>query len=1500
MESDDEFDVERAADEIRQASLQYLLTTISLDGYRQCFDFEAYLKRLRVRVVRELYRQLKQHGAIKAMLEVDAEYTKPEIVKQEGGALERARKMAKRREYELYENAKDVASIGLVTKLRPITHINQVANMVDQMLEDLRTRHIDKMQNGSGFMIRAIVQTVLKVAQHTPLAGSSYLPLPIFLQRKQRNSVFVNVQNQDTRCFGYSILASIKDIAADEHPERIKHYPERDFVLYGLDKLQYPIKIEDLEVVEREIDIAVNVFTFFDDEGKGRKPIYTSKLDDPQKATDLLFWEVDGVGHFAWIRNFHGFVNDLHGNTGKRVHWCKRCFSHFYSPKVFNAHLERCCGVEGYKCVHQLPAEGTKLQFSNNKYMERIPFVLYADFESITKPIGEKEQTRDNPPPSPSGSEENPLVIDEDVVDEEQSENEEIAPRKKPKNVYQEHIPISVGLKLVSSVVGVLDDLPYETYTGKDVTTWFLEKLLEYEKKCTEFLFSDKGIQMTPVQEYLFEQSTECYVCGKPFSDDRQGTKKVHDHDHVSGEYRGAAHSACNLKLRQQRKIPVFLHCFRGYDSHLIVPALGTFKDQRLHVIAQTMEKYLVMSFGKHLVFKDSFQFLSSSLASLTANLLSSGKDAFVQMRKGFEKYDDTKFDLLLRKGVYPYDYMDSEERFKETTLPKREDFFSRLYQQECSQKDHDHALNVWNEFKCESFLDYHNLYLKCDVLQLADVFESFRNTAMREYKLDPAHYVSAPHLSWDAMLLSTGCQLDLLSDDAMYTMIHENIRGGVAMISKRHGIANNKYMNKHYKPNEPSKYLLYVDANNLYGWAMSQYLPNSHFEWLDEAEYSQIDWLAQEKIQVRGYIVECDLEYPEELHDTHSDYPMAPERMIVETELLSEAQIEIGSQYEKSNVKTAKLVPNLFPKGRYSCHYLTLKFYLEHGMKLTKIHRVIRFHQAKWLEPYIEKNSTLRAAAKNDFEKNFYKLMNNSVYGKTTENVLNRKDIRLENDRAKAKKLIDKPHCTGFRIFTPDIAAVSLQKLTSKIDKPTYVGFAVLEYAKLLMYEFHYNHVLKQWPGKAHLVMTDTDSLLYEIETDDVYEDIQNNPGLREWMDTSNYPTDHPLHSRDNEMVIGKMKDECAGKDKDGNRRLNIMVDVVGLRAKMYSFKVYDPVTDTFTTTRKAKGIQKVSIETITHEDYIEQLNDPHENHITVRRIGHLFHIVLTFEQSKRGLCAYDDKRYLRDDLVSTYAHGHYKIRDKEPNTTDEQEAVTVLKTITMRRKNVWQNTVGGAELVDDDGDRHLVVTHSAVASTPVLATMFRKQVHHFPPLFEDDEDDTIAISDDEFDEDEPLIAPPPAKRSKTEKKVQKNVNMLELVEKAKKNMVAKFSKDDVNAAETLVDYCMNNLGQLYIDQKRALQGLKDWLNGKPDEPQSSLKTRALNMLNDARNRKVITAPLSDLEHLLFVLCKAAQHKAMQRMKDPHKVAFTLLSGRSERWYDNGHQALLIKLSME
>ena len=375
-----------------------------------------------------------------------------------------------------------------------------------------------------------------------------------------------------------------------------------------------------------------------------------------------------------------------------------------------------------------------------------------------------------------------------------------------------------------------------------------------------------------------FNKATHCWICDKELGEDR-----VRDHCHFTDRYRGAAHNKCNLQYKKSKTIPIVFHNLSGYDSHLFVKNLG-YVEGSIDCIATNEEKYI--SFTKHisvgsytskktgktnniyysLRFIDSFKFMAASLDSLVKNL---PKDAFNNLSREYP--EEEKLNLLKRKGVYPYEYMDDLSRLKETKLPPKKAFYSRLTEEGISNEDYNHALNVWKTFGMKTLQDYHDLYNDTDVLLLADVFENFRNICLDNYKLDPAHYFTAPGLAWDACLKTTGVELELLSDVDMLLMVERGIRGGISTITTRYGKANNKYMGKDFNKNEPSKYIQYLDANNLYGAAMSMKLPTHGFKWMTNKELSI--W---EKIPC---ILEVDLEYPKELHDLHNDYPLAPER---------------------------------------------------------------------------------------------------------------------------------------------------------------------------------------------------------------------------------------------------------------------------------------------------------------------------------------------------------------------------------------------------------------------------------------------------------------------------------------------------------------------------------------------------------------------------------------------------------------------------------------------
>jgi hypothetical protein len=448
--------------------------------------------------------------------------------------------------------------------------------------------------------------------------------------------------------------------------------------------------------------------------------------------------------------------------------------------------------------------------------------------------------------------------------------------------------------------------------------------------------------------------------------------------------------------------------------------------------------------------------------------------------------------------------------------------------------------LKVWETFGCQNLSDYHDLYLKTDVLLLADVFKNFRKTCQVHYGFDPAHYYTSTGLSWDALLKKPGVELELLTDYDMFLFIEKGLRGGVSMVSQKYAKANNLHFEV-YISKKPTTHLMYYDANNLCGWGMSQPLATGGFEWVKISMEEEI--VRHPDDAEKGYIFEVDLEYPKELHDSHSAYPLAPERMKVKDEWISEYQQnllrEIGGG---GSLETVKMVPNVRIKERYIVHYRNLKLYLSLGMWLKKIHRALKFDQRPWMEPYIRHNTELRKRATNYFEKDLYKPMNNSVFGKTMENLRKRVDVKLvrSSEEDRLRKLIAKPNYSRCKIFDDDLAALHMHKTSLCLNHPIYVGMSILDLSKLLMYDYYYNKVKTKYGDRATLLYTDPDSLFMDIETENIYADIEADP---DEYDTSDYPDDHPLHSTRNKKVLGKMK--CAGVP---------VAEFIVLRPKMYS----------------------------------------------------------------------------------------------------------------------------------------------------------------------------------------------------------------------------------------------------------------------------------------------------------------------------------------------------------
>ena len=571
---------------------------------------------------------------------------------------------------------------------------------------------------------------------------------------------------------------------------------------------------------------------------------------------------------------------------------------------------------------------------------------------------------------------------------------------------------------------------------------------------------------------------------------------------------------------------------------------------------------------------------------------------------------------------------MDSFEKFDQTKLPTKDQFYSILNDQHITNDEYDHAKKVWKTFKIKTMVEYHDLYLGSDVLLLADVFESFRKTCLQYYKLDSCHYFMSPGLSWDAMLKMTNIKLELMTDIDMFQFIEKGMRGGVSYIANRHGKANNKYM-KEYNKKEPSKYIMYLDANNLYGWAMSQYLPTGNFKSMSDKKIKQIDLGKYKADGKKGLILEVDLEYPRELHDLHNDYPVCPEKVKLSNNMLSRYCKNIATKYNISIGLVSKLIPTLKDKKEYVLHYRNLQLYLDLGLKVKKVHRTLEFIQSPWLKQYIDFNTEKQKYAKNSFKKDFFKLMNNSVFGKTMENLHKRVDVRLVTNEKKLDKLTSKPTYVSSKIFNENLMAVYKVKETLTLNRPANVGMCILNLSKTLMYDFHYNYIKKKYDSRAKLFFTDMDSLTYEIEAEDVYKDFWND---KDMFDNSDYSENSPYYCNANKNVIGKFKDEACGVP---------IVKFIGLKSKMYS-----NVKDIEKGGKTAEGIKKNVIKNnIKHEDYKNVLLNNKRLHHKMKTIRSHKHQLGSYEINKVSLSCFDDKHYIHNNGISSYAYGHYKI---------------------------------------------------------------------------------------------------------------------------------------------------------------------------------------------------------------------------------------------------------------
>lgn len=964
---------------------------------------------------------------------------------------------------------------------------------------------------------------------------------------------------------------------------------------------------------------------------------------------------------------------------------CPKCSNTFPTPEKLQEHLEECLVHDNNYRIINLPKtrEYLQLKGTDRLKLNMLHSFMVADFESILSPLGS--------------------ITGNQFFD-------------------SEHLPCSYSLIMESDYPELTMFRVYVGRTADETIEDFCKTILEWSEKAHKFYKTCIPMkEMTPAEKKAFKEATNCYICGKVFTG-QKGGRKVHDHDHLSGDYIGAACEGCNINRRPDRMfIPLFFHNGKNYDTHLLIKEITKEKYKcNFEGIAQNSQK--IMSFkivkfhndetedGKIVTMRDmcdikvldSFLFLLSSLGKLTDIQKSKSKwDGHEETEAAMHGYEDVfpityKFMRYIYNGVYQTDPMPLEERLYDPriTLALRKNAYPYLWFKNFKnfkkpieeltklfdEKQYDKFTeNVTDEFKADfkdnipiyhkiieafgfkTVEEYVKLYVSMDTLQLADILQETRKVYQGVHKLDMFQFFGLPGYTWAAFQLHIDSSpykpwLFMEGEMDMLCFFARAIRGGCSDSMLRYSHVNNPHMEDPdlYDEREPNKYIIYMDANNLYGWAMSQDLPYGNFEWEDEGVVDSFNDLGDEYESFiqnylktlgdgKGAFIMCDLMFPPEIHDKYNWYPLAPESGYVPEEWISGYSRQMhelaGTTHDS---KSRLLLQTLLPRKKYVTYYKNLLFYVNHGMKITHIHKIIKFSEASLMKSYIDLNTQMRNKATSVAEKNQWKNANNSAYGKTYENILNRSIIKFISGVQEYNKALRNPGFNGYAFISDNLMLGKIKHASVDYDKPIYMGVTVTELAKLHMFEFYYD-VLWEHFKDLKLLMTDTDSLAVEICTnDDIYQEIYR---IQAFYDC---PLDTSTLSQD---IITKYSISGVHNKQVGYFKLEVdplvIQEFVGLRPKVYSMLEMDNPEPHM----RSKGTPRESMELyMRHENYLRCLfhSDLPENvrqYVDVNKIQSKDHHIYSIKTSKVSISCNDSKRFILRDNVTTLAYGHYAI---------------------------------------------------------------------------------------------------------------------------------------------------------------------------------------------------------------------------------------------------------------
>lgn len=995
----------------------------------------------------------------------------------------------------------------LETKMYSAT-LNNLIQIVIEAVQEITILIMNyNTEQGSGFHLISVINlTIYYISSRLVLAGGCNNLFPTF---PNASRIFRKINHHpalDLKCFGACMIYAMERHRQQASGQIENWLSEGSAAVIArklaehekLGQISYPINVAKMSKIETLLQENITIALMEDTkivpikntkkeqerQEKGYKmyPLYTSKNRYKDKPTYKL---VLYKNHFLYPYNlersyFPGYLT------------CMRCFRSQSREEIYKKHIEQCNDTDALRLE---PSKFEFVQFTSQKKRLVNEVVVYADFECII----DKETGR--------------------------------------------HEPCGVGMYMSTALIKNCRDKFY-MYPSKNefpekgkAVEKFISKLDEWH---SEYALEQYRKYYNRVYVYT---TSQCCICLK--TDD---LKKIQYTSCMSDYFQGNIHIECFQQL--DFKFTIVFHNMTNYDLKLFINKLmpgqisavckSMFKITHIKLFPYKYISNGQILYGDHYIrdsqlfvtpyynFIDSYCFLQKSLDDLSSTL------------KEFTYLEDMD---MKKKGTYPYEYMDSFERFQEPQLPAYEKFYSSLKNSNIKIEAYEESCKLFKFKNFKNLRDYHNFYLEADVRLLTEIFQRFRLETLRACLLDPTHYISLPALSWDYMLSFTNIQIGLISKPENFLFVEKGlVRGGLSTLGeKNYSKANHVNMNGEDEFDSTSTWIKYFDVTNLYGYIMTKHLPYELVEDEDISSWVDLNNL-QKNLQVIlemkadgdfGYFFEVDLEYPTHLYNSHKGLPLAP------------------IHYNK------RLVASFGDKKAYRLHFVTLQCYLKHGLRLLRITNAIRFKQSAWLKPYVELLHSKRVNSTTEFEKLMYKLMINAIFGKTLQNSRKYRDIKIARNHHEASLYARNVKFKGFDIISDDVntpfVLIHHKKTEMIMDKPIYVGAAITDLAKAEMYNIHYDYFKKNYGDDCQVLYHDTDSLVYEIKLP-VNEDLdidmikrfghifdtscETYKNLKDYFD--------PRVFAENNGRIGKLKDETSVP----------IVEWIGLKSKVYAYR--------------------------------------------------------------------------------------------------------------------------------------------------------------------------------------------------------------------------------------------------------------------------------------------------------------------------------------------------------